>query len=153
MRTDSRLSRMLHVLLHMARHDQQFTSEQIAKMLGTNAAVVRRTMGGLREKGYVATTKGRSGGWTIVCDLKKTTLFDINQAIGGTGLFSLGFDNPSPKCAVERVVNKAINSAVEDAQKLLDDRLKKVTLAMLTADFDTICRVEGWVDRHSNSDG
>ncbi|MEZ0373290.1 MAG: transcriptional regulator, partial [Candidatus Sericytochromatia bacterium] len=30
MRTDSRLSRMLHVLLHMARHERPFTSEQIA---------------------------------------------------------------------------------------------------------------------------
>jgi DNA-binding IscR family transcriptional regulator len=45
-RTDSRLSRMLHVLLHMARHDKPFTSEQIAKMLQTNPVVVRRTMGG-----------------------------------------------------------------------------------------------------------
>ncbi|MGO4775349.1 Rrf2 family transcriptional regulator, partial [Lysobacter sp. 2RAB21] len=48
MRSDSRLSRMLHVLLHMARHDQAFTSEQISRMLNTNPVVVRRTMAGLR---------------------------------------------------------------------------------------------------------
>lgn len=148
MRTDSRLSRMLHVLLHMARHDQHFNSAQIAHMLGTNAAVVRRTMAGLREQGYVSVTRGRGGGWTLVCDLKRTTLFDINQAIGGTGLFSMGVDNNSPNCAVERVVNQAIGSALADAEKLLRDRLQAVTLAELADEFDSICRVTGWDRTH-----
>lgn len=62
MRTDSRLSRMLHVLLHMVRDDASMTSEQIATMLGTNAAVVRRTMAGLRKSGYVQSEKGHHGG-------------------------------------------------------------------------------------------
>ena len=42
MRSDSRLSRMLHVLLHMTRHDAPFTSEQIATMLGTNPKFILR---------------------------------------------------------------------------------------------------------------
>jgi DNA-binding IscR family transcriptional regulator len=49
-RNDSRLSRMLHVLLHMARHDAPMTSETIAKMLGTNPVVVRRTMAGCARR-------------------------------------------------------------------------------------------------------
>ena len=44
MRNDTRLSRMLHVLIHMARHEGPATSEAIAQMLGTNPVVVRRTM-------------------------------------------------------------------------------------------------------------
>ncbi|MGP8420203.1 transcriptional regulator, partial [Acinetobacter baumannii] len=36
MRTDNKLSRILHVLLHMARQNRSFTSEEIAKMLSTN---------------------------------------------------------------------------------------------------------------------
>ncbi|MFP8913766.1 transcriptional regulator, partial [Pseudomonas aeruginosa] len=43
MRNDTRLSRMLHVLIHMARHEGPATSEAIAQMLGTNPVVVRRT--------------------------------------------------------------------------------------------------------------
>ncbi len=35
---------MLHVLLHMARHAEPFTSELTARMFGTNPVVVRRTM-------------------------------------------------------------------------------------------------------------
>ncbi|MZC01638.1 transcriptional regulator, partial [Salmonella enterica subsp. enterica serovar 4,12:i:-] len=43
MRNDTRLSRMLHVLIHMSRHDRPATSDNIAEMLNTNPVVVRRT--------------------------------------------------------------------------------------------------------------
>lgn len=68
MRSDSRLSRMLHVLLHMARQDRPMTSQTVAGMLGSNAAVVRRTMAGLRDTGYIRSEKGHGGGWVIVAD-------------------------------------------------------------------------------------
>src|SRR3546814_4355611 len=89
MRTDSRLSRMLHVLLHMARHDQPFTSEQIAKMLATNPALVRRSMADLRNAGYDRSENGRGGGWRISCDLKTTTLDNVYKAVGEPRILSI----------------------------------------------------------------
>ncbi|RVG04895.1 Rrf2 family transcriptional regulator [Sinorhizobium meliloti] len=142
MRTDSRLSRMLHVLLHMARHDGPYTSEQIAGMLQTNAVVVRRTMAGLRANGYVRSVTGQGGGWTIACDLNRTTLLDIHRAVGGHHLFAIGFDNANPSCAVERVVNSAVADALDRAERLLIGRLAEVTLAELAEQFDAICRAE-----------
>ena len=65
MRQDSRLSRMLHVLIHMDRHDGALTSEVIAAMLNTNPVVIRRTMAGLRDAGYVRSEKGHGGGWRL----------------------------------------------------------------------------------------
>ena len=71
MRNDSRLSRMLHVLIHMDKHQHASTSDMIAKMLNTNPVVVRRTMAGLREQGYVRSEKGHGGGWTLVRPLSE----------------------------------------------------------------------------------
>lgn len=133
---------MLHVLLHMARHDQPFTSEQIAAMLGTNPVVVRRTMAGLREAGYVISGTGHGGGWTIACDLKKTTLLDIHRAVGGVQVFTIGMDNDNPNCAVERVVNNAIGEAMHRAEALLLEALGAVSLADLATQFDEICRTQ-----------
>src|SRR6218665_2385705 len=116
MRKDSRLSRMLHVLLHMARHDQPFTSEQIARMLDTNPVVVRRTMAGLRQAGYVHSEKGHGGGWTIVRDLESITLLDIHKAVGGPRIFAIGNEHDDPQCAVERVVNAALEDALNEAE-------------------------------------
>ena len=147
MRTDSRLSRVLHVLLHMARHDGPMTSDYIATMLDTNPVVVRRTMAGLREAGYVRSGAGKHGGWTIACDLREVTLLDIHRAVGGPHLFAIGVDNAHPDCAVEKVVNQALGEALQRAQALLIESLGNVVLADLARQFDQLC-VAGGIKRH-----
>lgn len=140
MRKDSRLSRMLHVLLHMAQHNQPLTSEQIAGMLDTNAVVVRRTMAGLRKAGYVSSGKGHGGGWSIHCDLKKITLLDIHLAVGGPRIFAIGNEKDNPDCGVERVVNAALETALAEAEALLIERLGSITLDNLASHFGLLCQ-------------
>lgn len=135
MRQDSRLSRMLHVLLHMAASGAPLTSDQISRMLATNPVVVRRTMAGLREAGYVASEKGHGGGWRLACDLKKVTLLDIHRAVGGPTLFAIGYESGNSSCAVERAVNEALDDALEAAEALLLKRLGAITLAQLSKSF------------------
>jgi DNA-binding IscR family transcriptional regulator len=139
-RNDSRLSRMLHVLLHMARHDGPMTSEVIARMLGTNPVVVRRTMAGLRDAGYVRSEKGHGGGWVIAADLEAVSLLDVHRAVGGPRLFAIGNERLNAKCAVEQVVNEAVEDALRDAEALLIARLGAVSLAELARGFDARCR-------------
>lgn len=139
MRKDSRLSRMLHVLLHMARHAGPMTSEEIAHMLGTNPVVVRRTMAGLRDAGHVRSEKGHGGGWAIAADLETVTLLDVHRAVGGPRLFTIGNDNPNADCAVEKVVNEALEDALGEAEALLVARLGTVSLAELARRFDARC--------------
>lgn len=136
MRNDSRLSRMLHVLLHMARHDGPMTSDEIAHMLSTNPVVVRRTMAGLRDSGYVRSEKGHGGGWLIAADLEAVTLLDVHRAVGGLRLFAIGNDHPNPDCAVEKVVNEALEDVLREAEALLIARLGTVTIAELAKRFD-----------------
>lgn len=62
MKCDSRLSGILHVLLHMAEEPRPLTSEALAAAMQTNPAVVRRTMAGLREAGFVRSGRGHGGG-------------------------------------------------------------------------------------------
>lgn len=141
MRKDSRLSRMLHVLLHMARHDGSMTSEHIAGMLQTNPVVVRRTMAGLRDAGYVRSEKGHGGGWALACDLERVSLLDVHQAVGGPAIFAIGSEHADPACAVEQAVNTALDSALREAEALLIARLGAVSLAELARDFDARCAV------------
>ena len=136
MRRDSRLSRMLHVLLHMARHDGPMTSEAIATMLRTNAVVVRRTMAGLRDAGYVRSEKGHGGGWVLACDLDAVTLLDVHRAVGGPQLFAIGAEADMPHCLVEKLVNEAVAEALGEAEALLLARFGAVSLGQLARDFD-----------------
>ena len=135
MRKDSRLSRMLHVLLHMAQRNEPMTSDAIAQMLGTNPVVVRRTMAGLRNAGYVSSEKGHGGGWLLAADLAKVSLLDIHRAVGGPRIFAIGADNSDPDCAVERAVNAALDEALRDAEALLIAKLGELSLADLAHSF------------------
>ncbi|ASR43014.1 transcriptional regulator [Xanthomonas citri pv. mangiferaeindicae] len=135
MKPDSRLSSVLHVLLHMAQHDGPLTSETLARALGTNPVVVRRTLASLRERGYVASAKGPGGGWTLGCDLRTVTLLDIYRAVGEPTVFAMGHRLAQPACLVEQAVNEALDIAFRDAEALLIARLGEVTLAELAASF------------------
>lgn len=143
MRSDSRLSRMLHVLLHMAQHDEPFTSEQIAKMLDTNPVVVRRTMSGLKKAGFVSSEKGHGGGWKLSCDLASVTLLDIHNAVGGPRIFAIGNTTDNPQCAVEKVVNAALDEALAQAESLLVKKLRSVSLGDLAKHFEVLCHAGG----------
>ena len=141
MRRDSRLSRLLHVLLHMDEHDGPLTSETIARMLGSNAAVVRRTMAGLRDAGYVASEKGHGGGWTLARPLSEITLLDIYRALGSPELFAFGLASEAPSCLVEQAVNAAMERAIEDAERMLLARFGEIPLSTIAANFDARNRV------------
>lgn len=135
MRRDSRLSGVLHVLLHMAEQDSPATSETLAKVMQTNPVVIRRIMGGLRERGYVRSEKGHGGGWTLACDFSKLTLRDVYEALGEPSLLAIGNRAEAPECLVEQAVNAALGRAFEEAEALLLLRFGAVTLAHLSRDF------------------
>src|SRR5690625_2393617 len=107
---DSRLSRMLHVLIHMDRHVKRATSEDISKMLNTNAAFVRRMMGGLRAKGFVKSEGGHGGGWQLTSGLEAITLRDVYSAIGEPTLFNIGPNAEQADCGVEQAVDARLAS-------------------------------------------
>jgi Predicted transcriptional regulator len=133
MRQDSRLPRVLHALLHLDQMEGPATSERIAVMLGTNAAVVRRTMAGLREAGIVSAVKGHGGGWSLARPLAEISLLDIYRALGTPTLFAIGIDDASTQCQLARVANAATEDALAEAQKQFEAQLRAVSVADLTA--------------------
>lgn len=138
MKRDSRLSGVLHLLLHMASEQRPLTSEVLAKSLDTNPVVVRRLIAGLRERGYVRSEKGHGGGWTLACDLSAVTLRDIHSALGSPRLLAVGHRSDRPDCLVEKAVDAALGEAFADAEALLLGRLGEVTLADLQTDVDRL---------------
>ncbi|ALN74662.1 Rrf2 family transcriptional regulator [Aureimonas sp. AU20] len=135
MKRDSRLSGVLHVLLHMAETDGPVTSEHLSKAMQTNPVVIRRIMAGLRDQGLVRSGKGHGGGWTIAKDLATVTLRDVYDALGSPGIFAMGNRTEAPGCLVEEAVNAALDDTFTRAEALLLERFGEVTLGMLHADF------------------
>jgi Rrf2 family protein len=135
MKSDSRLSRMLHVLIHMDQQAGAATSEQIAQMLSTNPVVVRRTLAGLREQGYVRSVKGPGGGWSLARKLEDITLADIHRALNSPRLFTISASVDHAGCLVEQAVNATLSRAFSEAETALLARLNSITLADVSRDF------------------
>lgn len=136
MRQDSRLSRLLHVLLHMQDFDGPITSEVIGRMIGSNPALVRRIMSGLRDAGYVASGKGQGGGWTLRVPLSDITLLDVYRALGEPELFAFGLSDENPHCLVEQAVNDAVRDTIAEARRTLLTRFADIRLSDIADDFE-----------------
>ncbi|MFD1836932.1 RrF2 family transcriptional regulator [Paracidovorax cattleyae] len=135
MKRDSRLSSVLHALLHMAGQPGPMTSDALARCLGTNPVVVRRTMGFLRDAGIVQSERGHAGGWRIQADLRAVTLRQLHEALGEPAMFAIGNRHEAPECLVEQSVNAALEGTFAEAEALLLQRFSEITLADLAADF------------------
>ncbi|MBU2872186.1 Rrf2 family transcriptional regulator [Colwellia sp. E2M01] len=131
MRKDSRLSRMLHILIHMDHMDEPATSDHIAIILQTNPVVVRRTMGCLRDKGYVTSVKGHGGGWRLNVALADITLLDIHNALGESSVFTIGLSDENTECLIEKAVNRELANALKASEDLLLARFGEVSLDKL----------------------
>lgn len=131
MNKDTRLSDVLHVLLHLSHAKEPVTSETLAKSMGTNPAVFRRTMAGLREAGYVSSEKGHGGGWMLTRPLKDLTLLDVYSALGRPTLFAIGSRDDHPECLVQKKVNEALAQTMAEAELLFVERFAALPLDQL----------------------
>lgn len=148
MKRDSRLSSVLHVILHMAEFQRPVTSEELARMLGSNPVVVRRLLAGLRYAGFVASEKGHGGGWVLSCPLETVTLGDVHAALGAPRFLAVGHRAEAPSCLVEQAVNQALSDVYDQAEALVVARLGQITLAELSRDFHRRLQSTGSFVKH-----
>lgn len=136
MRRNSQLSRVLHLLMHLSLREEPVTSENLARSIATNPVVVRQIMAGLRQCGYVESSKGHGGGWRLVCDLAQVSLHDIYIALGSPPLLALASPEEDGNCRVGQTVQAALEGPYQEAEALLLNRFKEVSLADVRADLE-----------------
>ncbi|MDN5925738.1 MAG: Rrf2 family transcriptional regulator [Hyphomicrobiales bacterium] len=128
MNRDTRLSDVLHVLLHLDQAKELLTSDVLARSMGTNPAVFRRTMAGLRKAGLVRSEKGHGGGWQLARPLSEITLFEVYEALGRPNLFAIGNRSEHTECLVEKNVNAVVVDTMAEASTLFAKRFGEITL-------------------------
>ena len=130
MKKSTRLSIALHALVHLhAQPDRQLTSAALATCLMTNAVVVRRILGELREAGIVNAAKGPNGGWSLARPAADITLRQVYQAMGERLLVRTESDPGDRDCAIVRSVDRVMHDFLDDAEALLTARLARVRLS------------------------
>ncbi|HTN60609.1 MAG TPA: Rrf2 family transcriptional regulator [Devosia sp.] len=131
MKRSARLSVALHALVHLIDRSDAVTSTVLAHCLMTNPVVVRRVMGELRQAGIVSSAKGHDGGWRLTRPPAEVSLHDVNMALGETVLLRAQSDPGDTQCTIVRTIDMVMSGFLADAEALLAERLKAISLADL----------------------
>ena len=107
------------------------TSAQIAEHAGTNAVVVRRVLGKLREAGLLTSEKGHAGGWQLSRSPQTITIADVYLALDER-LVAAPEGSADLHCSIEHSLQQQVAEVLEDAERGLVIRFKALTIAEIT---------------------
>ncbi|GLV76869.1 Rrf2 family transcriptional regulator [Streptomyces hygroscopicus] len=128
----SRSAVAIHALTMLARWgDRSLTSAEIADSLASNPVLVRRILGSLRNAGLVWSTEGRGGGWSLARAPRDITLYDAYAAVEEGRILSRHAHPPSDACEVGRNISALLEVEFRDAERAMEERLGRTTIAHL----------------------
>lgn len=139
MKRNSRLSLALHTLGHMANDPERIrTSADIAAHAGTNAVVVRRVLGSLRQAGLLASEGGHAGGWRLARPAQEITLADVYRALDER-LVAVSEGDEVPDCSVEKALRRKVATVLDDVERNLIARLAETSIAEVSGAEGQVC--------------
>jgi Rrf2 family protein len=126
----SRMAVAVHVLAYLAwRRDEPVTSERMAGSVNTNAVVVRRIMGSLRNAGLVSVQPGVGGGAQLAREPQDITLLDVYRAVEEKEeLFAL-HSEPCRHCDIGSNIRHVLQGVFCKAHDAMQGVLGEVTIA------------------------
>ncbi len=124
--------RSLLLLSEFKQSDKLATTLSISEDIEVPYRFLRKILLRLKDAGFVKTKKGKNGGLILAKQESEISVYDILQAISQTSLaFSLCTGTGKKECHRKGFCNT--HSHFEKIQIILDNELKKLTLAKLAA--------------------
>lgn len=128
---NTRFAVAVHVLTLLAKSDgQASTSDFIASSVQTNAVVVRRILGRLREAGFVSAVPGPGGGFVLAVEPRALTLRQVYEAVAERGLIAV-HEDANPRCPVGRNIGRLLEEVAGEAEEALRESLSGTTIETL----------------------
>ncbi|NGZ76362.1 Rrf2 family transcriptional regulator [Saccharibacillus alkalitolerans] len=120
----------VHLLVYLA-HAPSGTanSEELARSVNTHPARVRKTMGCLRDNGWVRTREGIGGGYSLSAAPSEIRLADVYRAACCDGLRPRkGTGSPESGCAIASGISGAMDHYFGEAERRYLDYFDGVTV-------------------------
>jgi Rrf2 family protein len=127
---NGRFSISLHILTLLDRFpDELVSSEFLAGSININPVLVRKELSNLKKHGLVESKEGKAGGFSLGKPSKQIRLSDIYKAVRQVPVLGHTKNEPNPKCAIGKQINKHLDNLYEEAEEALIKKLDKTTLA------------------------
>ena len=136
MQITSKFTIAVHIItaIDYFKDKETITSAFLAGSTGVNPVIVRNVMGDLKNASIISISQGKSG-IRLSRPLDEITLYDVYAAVNCVaeeGLFHF-HENPNTKCPVGRNIHKAISPRLEQVQEMMENELRKITLAEINS--------------------
>lgn len=130
---DTRFSVSVQIMMTLAFHSDELTnSENLAKVLKTNATFIRKLVSNLVEAQLVESFRGKNGGIKIARNPSDITLNDIYiAATGEKTLISLHKKPTIKACPVSCCIGDVLDDIVDGIEHSTQTYLAKKTLCDL----------------------
>ena len=120
----------VHILTVLAyKRGEEVNSDLLAGSLNTNAVVVRRLLGTLRQAGIIVTQRGTGGGARLGREPEEITLDEVYRAVEGAPSYGVHPHPPNQRCPVGKRIEEVLEEVFSTAQTALERALKERTLA------------------------
>ena len=134
----------LRCLLQIARlaDDQTMTIPEIGKLEGLTQPHVAKLMMILRKGGFIKSTRGQSGGYTLAMPADKIVVGDVLNALGGR-LYDEEFcgKHAGHNSICTHAIDCSVRSVWQIVQTAVDDVVYKISLADLMSQATTVSNV------------
>jgi Rrf2 family protein len=135
----------LRCLLQIARLDpqQSMTIPEISKIEGLTQPHVAKLMMILRKEGFIKSTRGQSGGYTLARSPADIVLGDVLNALGGK-LYDAEFcgKHSGNNSICTHAIDCTVRSVWQVVQTAVDNVIYKITLADLMMQAAPITNVQ-----------
>ncbi len=130
--SNTRLAVAAHIVAVLAsKKGESVKSRYVAGSVNTNAAFVRRILCSLTKAGIVRAEMGKSGGFKLVKDPGKITLWDLSVALGEERLFAVHKNPANPCCPVSRGMKESLGRAFSRVEKAAQAQMKRISVKEL----------------------
>lgn len=125
----------VHVLVALAyARDRCVNSEWLAKSVGTNPVVVRRTLQALKKSGLVESQCGVFGGSRLSRPPEEISLRDIYEAV--EIIESCHIHDPNPKCCISKTITQVVPEMLNKVEVARREQLEKFTVAQILSQIE-----------------
>ncbi len=130
MNTSTRFAVAVHPLAVLADADAcPHSSASIALSVTTNAVVIRRIPGSLRDGGMVSAQLGRGGGWRLDRPVDRISLGSIYRCVEDDPLLRPPLREWDSKCPIGTGVRVALGAVIDEVEATMLRSLDAMTLA------------------------
>ena len=122
----------LRCLLQVARRGESLTIAELSKLEGISSANVAKILRVLRRGGFLTSTRGQAGGYTLARPAEEIAVGDVLATLGGR-LFHAKFCETHAGVSVSctHLGDCSIRPVLRDVQRAIDEVLGRLTLKSL----------------------